>query len=270
MLVSAVQMDVVAGDVRGNMARAYRHVEVAVRRGSRVILLPEMWSTGFYYSDLVGAARAAYEPTLAFLRDVAREAEAWILGTIPQPTGEGVYNAMHWVSPSGEVAAWYRKAHLFIPTGEDERFVAGREAPGAVDIEDARAGGLVCFDIRFPEMARRLTLDGAQVLFVPAQFPHPRVEHWETLLKARAIENQVWVVAANRVGESGSLSYFGFSMVVDPWGRIVEGDDSEREGVVSAVIDLELVDEVRRRLPCPRRPDLYGSLTPAAEGDEAR
>lgn len=269
MLVSAVQMDVVAGDVRGNMERAYRLMQVAMRRGSRAILLPEMWSTGFYYSDLTGMARAAYEPTLAFLRNVAREAKAWILGSIPQPSPEGVYNAMHWVCPSGEIVAWYRKAHLFVPTGEDERFAPGRQAPEVVDLEEARAGGLICFDIRFPEMARLLALGGAQLLFVSAQFPHPRADHWETLLKARAIENQVWVVAANRVGESGSQSYFGFSMVVDPWGRIVEGDDSEREGVVSAAVDLERVDEVRRRLPCPRRPDLYGNFAPAEE-DEAR
>ena len=264
MLVSAVQMDVRTRDVRGNIERAFRHIQEAARRGSRAVLLPEMWNTGFAYPDLMDVARAAEAPTSEFLRDAAREAKMWVLGTVPEPTPSGVYNTLLWVSPTGEVAGRYRKAHLFCPTNEDEFFVAGKEAP-VVETDFASTGGLICFDIRFPELARLLTLGGAKILFVPAQFPNPRRDHWETLLRARAIENQVWVVAANRVGESGSLSFFGFSMIVDPWGRIAEGLDAPREGVVTHRIDLELVDDVRSQLPCPRRPDLYGDLRPVEE-----
>ncbi len=261
MIVSAVQMDVRTREVRTNVETAYRHIQEAARRGSRVVLLPEMWNTGFSYPDLADVARGSYGPTLTFLIETARETKTWLVGTIPEPSDSGVYNAMHWVSPNGEVVAWYRKAHLFTPTAEGEFFVAGSTCE-PVTTDFGRAGGLICFDIRFPEMARRLTLAGAAFLFVPAQFPHPRDAHWETLLRARAIENQVWVIAANRVGESGKLAYFGKSMVVDPWGEIIECEEGERERVLTAEVEPGMVDDVRRRLPCARRPDIYGDLEP--------
>lgn len=261
MIISAVQMDVRTRDVRGNIERAYRHIQEAARRGSQIVLLPEMWNTGFAYPDLAETARRSYRSTLSFLSETARETKSWLLGTVPEPSDAGVYNAMHWVSPSGEVVAWYRKTHLFTPTGEDEFFAAGSTCV-PVQTDFGKAGGLICFDIRFPEMARRLTLAGAVILFVPAQFPHPRSAHWETLLRARAIENQVWVIASNRIGESGSLSFFGKSLIIDPWGEVVSGEDRERECLVTAEVELGLVGDVRRRLPCVRRPELYGDLEP--------
>jgi len=170
-----------------------------------------------------------------------------------------VYNTLVWYSPEGELAGSYRKVHLFSPTREDEFFIAGDEVK-TVRTGEATTGGLLCFDIRFPEIARRLVLEGAQILYVAAQFPHPRAEHWEILLRARAIENQVWVVAANRVGKSGELEYFGKSMIIDPWGEIVAAEDEEREAVVTERIDLDKVDRVREMIPCRRRSDLYGDL----------
>ena len=159
-------------------------------------------------------------------------------------------------------AGAYRKVHLFSPTREDQHFHAGDEAP-VVPVEQAVTGGLVCFDIRFPELARKLVVDGATILLVAAQFPHPRSSHWETLLKARAIENQAWVVAANRVGSSGGLDYFGRSMIVDPWGEIVAAEMSEREAVVTERIRLDAVSSARELIPCRRRPDVYGDFAPA-------
>jgi predicted amidohydrolase len=117
---------------------------------------------------------------------------------------------------------------------------------------------MICYDIRFPELARRLALGGAKLLLVPAEWPNPRLHHWRTLLTARAIENQMYVVACNRTGVSGSTSFFGHSMVIDPWGEIVAEAD-EQETILQATIDLALVDEVRTRIPVfeDRRPALY-------------
>lgn len=266
MRVSAVQIDVRTRDVRGNTERAYRAIGEAARRKSHAVLLPEMWNTGFAYPDLPDVAHSSYRPTLQFMRDAARESGVWLLGSIPEPAHPKVFNTMYWISPGGDVRGEYRKVHLFSPTSEDEFFVAGDSAD-PVETDFGKTGGLICFDIRFPELARRLTLAKASLLFVPAQFPHPRADHWETLIKARAIENQVWIVAANRIGKSGRLEYFGRSMIVDPWGRIVDAEYGETEAVITADIDLTLVDEVRSRLPCKRHPQIYGNLDPHEEGD---
>lgn len=257
MLVSAIQMDVHTGEFERNRDRAYRMIQEAARRGSRLVLLPEMWNIGFVGSRLSEAVEATFRPALRFMCDVAREAKAWILGSVGEPAeGGGVHNTLFWCSPRGEVAGAYRKVHLFPPTGEEERFIAGdRAAP--VEMEFGATGGLICFDLRFPELARKLALEGAWILFVPAQFPHPRSAHWDVLLQARAIENQVWVVAANRVGKSGELEYFGRSAIVDPWGSVVAAACEEREEVVTAEVSRDRVEAVRSALPCPRRPGVY-------------
>jgi Predicted amidohydrolase len=267
MLVSAVQMDVRTRDLEGNIDRAYRHVREAVRRGSQLVLLPEMWSVGFAYPDLEEVARATFEPALRFMTATAKEGKIWLVGSIPEPTPEGLYNTLFWCSPAGEVAGRYRKIHLFSPGREDEFFVSG-DTLTPVRTDWAVTGGLICFDIRFPEMARKLVLEGATLLLVAAQFPHPRIAHWQTLLKARAIENQVWVVASNRVGQSGEWEYFGHSMIVDPWGEIVAAETAEKEAVVTEQINFEAVQRVRSLIPCRRRPDLYGDLTPGEHAGE--
>lgn len=256
MIVSAIQMDVRTGDPDRNFDQAYRRIHEAARRGSQVILLPEMWNTGFMGARLAEAAEANFRPTLRFMCDAAKEAKAWILGSIGEPEGGRVYNTLFWCSPRGEVAGSYRKVHLFTPAGEEKHFAAGDKAE-PVRTEFGLTGGLICFDLRFPELARKLAVEGAWILFVPAQFPHPRSAHWDVLLQARAIENQVWVVAANRVGRSGEVEYFGRSAIIDPWGNVVEAAYEEREGVVTAEVSHERVEEVRSALPCPRRPEVY-------------
>jgi predicted amidohydrolase len=125
-------------------------------------------------------------------------------------------------------------------------------------IEGVPAAMMICYDIRFPELARTLALGGAKVLFVPAEWPHPRLHHWKTLLTARAIENQMFVVACNRVGRSVDTDFFGHSLVLNPWGEtLVEGDETER--ILQATLELDEVDRVRKTIPIfeDRRPGLY-------------
>ena len=124
--------------------------------------------------------------------------------------------------------------------------------------DECVAGVCICYDIRFPEMARSLALSGAKVLFVSAEWPHPHLHHWRTLLMARAIENQMYVVACNTVGESGDTSFFGHSMIIDPWGEIVV-EGGEGEEIVIGEVSISLVDEIRSRIPIfeDRRPEIY-------------
>ena len=120
------------------------------------------------------------------------------------------------------------------------------------------AGGAICYDLRFPELFRRYALDGALFCLLPSEWPHPRLAHWRTLLRARAIENQMFVVACNRVVETGDNRFFGHSAVIDPWGEtLVEGDESEV--LLFATLDTALVADVRQRIPvfADRRPAAY-------------
>lgn len=261
MRISVIQMDIRKGDIRGNWDRAYSGLQKAARYQAQIVLLPEMWSTGFAYPELSILAEGALAPTLKFLGDAAREARMWILSSLPEVHGEQVFNTLYFVSPTGEIAAQYRKIHLFPPLREDEFLVAG-DVVVTASTEWGPIGGMICFDLRFPELGRLLALAGAKVLFVPAQFPYPREDHWVTLLRARAIENQVFVVGCNRVGSDGDLGFFGQSCVIDPWGRVMDALD-DRPGVLAATLDLDDVDKVRGRIPCweMRRPDVYGWLS---------
>lgn len=258
MRVSIVQMNVQPEDVRGNWDKAYVGLQDAARRHSQTILLPEMWSTGFS-PRIRDVARDAFLPTLDFLRDAAKEAGAWVLSSIPEISDDRVFNTLFYVSPKGEVAGRYQKIHLF-PLIEEHAYITAGSLPLTVDTPWCRIGGMICFDLRFPELARRLALLGARVLLVPAQFPHPRQDHWITLLRARAIENQLYMVAANIVGSSGKQEFFGHSCVVDPWGQVCDALD-DQPGVVTVDLDLDTIETVRSRLPAwpARRADVYGN-----------
>jgi predicted amidohydrolase len=141
---------------------------------------------------------------------------------------------------------------------EEEKHLTAGNRLGLYAMDGQTTGSVICYDIRFPEWIRTYALQGMKVLFVPAQWPNPRLQHWRQLLIARAIENQMYVVACNRVGFGGGSEFFGHSLVIDPWGEVI-AEGSEREEVVQAQIDLALVDEVRSRIPVftDRRTSLY-------------
>jgi predicted amidohydrolase len=140
---------------------------------------------------------------------------------------------------------------------EDLFLKAGNKAL-LCDTSIGKMGVLICYDIRFPELARRLTLEGAEMLVVPAEWPHPRLDHWRTILKARAIENQLFVMAANRCGKQGMVRFCGNSMIVNPLGEVIS-EAGEREEAITAEIDLSIVTKYRKDMPAlkDRRPEVY-------------
>jgi omega-amidase len=247
--VAAIQMQVVSGEPRKNIIRAEAMLNEAARKGAQAALLPELWTTGYALERFEELAEDCAGMTLEFLQGEAKRLGMAIVGgSFPEKRPDGIYSTCYIIGADGSQLAAYSKEHLFPLLKEPQFLKAGK--PGVVtDTRLGKWGTLICFDIRFPESARQLAYRGARVLWVPAEWPHPRLEHWRTLLRARAIENQLFVVAANRTGQGDNSNWCGHSTIIDPWGNIL-AEAAEDETVLVADLDMGLVDEVRRRIPC--------------------
>ncbi|MDF2719795.1 MAG: nitrilase [Paenibacillus sp.] len=260
LTIAMLQMDIAIGEPGANFAKLAQMMEEAVRTDPKpdVIVFPEMWNTGYALDRIRDIADRNGERTAEFISGFCRKHGVNVVaGSVAELDGERVRNTIYAFDREGIRTAEYSKIHLFRLMDEEKYLHAG-DRPGLLDVDGVPSGMMICYDIRFPELARKLALGGAKLLFVPAEWPHPRLHHWRTLLTARAIENQMYVVACNRVGTSGTTSFFGHSMVIDPWGEIMaEGDESER--ILKAEIDLSVVDKVRSTIPvfADRRPELY-------------
>ncbi len=247
--VAAIQMQVVSGEPRKNMVRAEAMLREAARQGAQAALLPELWTCGYARDKWASIAREHASQTLDFLRNEARRLNMAIVGgSFPTGGPDGIYSTCYTIRPDGEVVSRYSKEHLFPLLNEPDYLRPGSPTP-PVSTPVGKWASLICFDIRFPESARQLAYGGARVLWVPAEWPHPRLEHWRTLLRARAIENQFFVVAANRCGEGDGSHWCGHSTVIDPWGNIL-AEAEEDECVLVSDLNMGLVDEVRARIPC--------------------
>jgi len=256
IVVGVVQFDVVEGGLESNLTRGFQGLMKLAEAGCHLAVLPEMWSCGFDNGNL--ASMAMETPgILARLQAFAAREKMVVAGSLPEAVDGAVVNTLYVIDRDGEVRGAYRKIHLFSPTGEETYFAAGSQAVVA-DTSIGRLGLMICYDLRFPELARGLVLDGAEILVVPAQWPDARLAHWETLLKARAIENQCFVVGANRVGRSGSLIYKGASQVVSPLGdELAHGGSAD--GEVVGVMEAKRMIAARESVPCleERRPMCY-------------
>jgi len=228
-------------------------------KGCRLLVLPEMWFCGFSPTDLRSLAMCTAD-MLARWRDQCRRASVVLVGSMPEIEGEHLFNTSYVVDGDGAVVGRYRKTHLFSPNGEHKRFSPGQSMV-VCDTQWGRLGLLICYDLRFPELSRRLALEGAQVLCVSALWPSVRIRHWDLLLRSRALENQLFVVGCNGCGRDGELVYGGGSAIIGPTGECLSGL-SDGEGWISAELDLDQIESVRRAIPCwaDRREDLYGNL----------
>jgi omega-amidase len=258
--LAIVQMNIIAGNPEVNFAKMEARLEEAAGLSPKpdLIILPEMWNTGYALTEIRSLADPDGKRTKAIVSAFCRKHGIQVLaGSIAQLRGEKVTNTVHVFDRDGSEIAEYSKIHLFQLMNEHLHLTSGDQA-GLFELEDHPAATMICYDIRFPELARKLALGGAKILFVPAEWPHPRLHHWRTLLQARAIENQMFVVSCNTVGESGGTSFFGHSMVIDPWGEVI-AEAEEEEKILTAEIDLALVDEVRGRIPvfADRKPGIY-------------
>src|SRR5512134_983675 len=244
---AVLQFRIDMGEVEANAGRAFALLREAADRGAALCVLPEMWSTGFAYDRLTALARTT--PGIVHdLRAFASENRLVIAGSLPERVGRSVYNTLYVVNATGAVTGQYRKAHLFQPSGEHLHFRKGTRADVALT-DLGVVGPHICYDLRFPELSRKYFLEGAGLFCVSAQWPSVRKAHWELLTAARAVENQLFVVAANATGRSGDFHYVGGSAIVSPLGERI-ADAGEGEGLAVAEIDPSVVADFRRRIPC--------------------
>jgi predicted amidohydrolase len=268
MRAAAVQLTATADRDR-NLDTADRLTREAAARGAELVLLPEKWSVYGRPEDIVAGAEPLDGPALTWARGAARELGIdLVAGSIAEHVEgaeRGANTSVH-IGPDGEDRAVYRKVHMFdVEVGGRVYRESEIEAPGEELVVTETADGVevglsICYDVRFPELYRILAVRGARVLTVPAAFTLTTTrEHWEVLLRARAIEDQCYVIAANQVGEPApGIQTGGRSMIVDPWGLVL-AQAPDAECVVVADLDLDRLADVRAKLPslANRRPVAY-------------
>jgi omega-amidase len=246
--VSLVQMDVKKGNPRANWTAMQQYTLEAAQRGADLVVFPELWDAGVAYEKGKEMASSLSGGLFAQVVALARQHNIHILGSLYEKRGTGVYNTLAVISPRNGVMGAYRKIHLFSLMGEDKWLLPG-EAPLVIDLPWGRTAFGICYDLRFPELFRRYANDRTEVVIMPMSWPHPRLEHYRTLLRARAIENQCYMIAVNRMGEDeDGTRYVGHSSIIDPWGDSVL-EAGEIEGHFTVKIDIDKVHQVRRELP---------------------
>ena len=258
--ISLGQMQIALGDVRKNVNTAEEMIAEAAQRGSHLVVLPELWSTGYALDQSRELANPLNVGVFAQMATLATQNKISVVGSALEKRGLEVTNSSKFFAPNGRLMGVYRKVHLF-RLMEEDRWLQPGEAPLIMDLPWGTTGMAICYDLRFPELFRRYALQGAKLVIIPAEWPIDRIDHWRTLMIARAIENQCFMVACNSVGQTGNTNFGGHSMIVDPWGKIVM-EIGETPMLATAEIDLEYVDVIRNRIPVfeDRRPDVYGTL----------
>jgi len=246
-----------AGEPEANLARGLDAVS-EVAQHSDVVCLPELFTAGYDLDRMAAVAIEAGDPIYQALADAAHRHGIYLVaGSVPERRGGRVLNTTFVFRPDGRELARYSKAHVFSLTGEDRVFVGGDQVV-AFDSPWGKMGLTICYDLRFPELYRKLALMGALVIFVPAQWPMARLLHWRTLLQARAIENQCFLVGVGRAGFEGDYEFAGHSCAVDPLGKVIveAGEGPER---FMADLDFEVLHRFRKKITCfaDRRPELY-------------
>lgn len=263
MKVSAIQLPILLGNRLHNVTTMERMVNDAAAMRPDVIVLPELWTTGFYprpiqrFSDLDGDS---------ILKNMSRLAEKYMVnivaGSVPVNRNGKIYNSSYVFNRSGHLVTTYDKVHLFSPSGEARDFAAGNRAVTFM-LDGIKCGLAICYDLRFPEFIRKLALEEISVLFIPAAWPIERILHWDTLIRARAIENQMFVVAVNGISDPDDNDFHlgGSSAIIDPWGEILaQASTNKLEGeAIQANLRIAMQYKIHETIDVfkDRRPEIY-------------
>lgn len=262
--ISLIQMEIHDGEKKRNLMNALDHLENISDQSTLpdIVCLPELFTTGYDLKNVDRLAESLDHPspgnTITKIREIS-ENKFVVIGTILEKQDNNFYNSAFILDKSGEIIGKYRKTHLFSPMLEKEYLTPG----GSINtfrissLNNIKIGLAICYDLRFPELFRTMALAGADLIFVPSEFPSPKKDVWKTLLIARAIENQVFCVGVNRVGRGKSDLFFGTSMITNGDIHHILGTSPT---IKSFEINLSTLDRIRKTLPLlkDRREDLYG------------
>lgn len=262
MKIAMAQMEVFSGKPSENTQRMETTIANAAQRGVDVVVFPEMTDTGYDMPTILKNASDWSSGPAQRLRSAADKHNINVIAGISEKDSSGVYNAIIVIDRNGDVVGRYRKTHLITAAPmHEEKFLGFGEELVICLLDGVKIGLMTCYEIRFPEIARRLAFSGAEILVIPAAFPLVRLPHWEILTRARAIENQVFVAAISRVGSdfSDSLQFCGTSTVYDPYGAVLASSSQIHESLVTANLDLNQIKVVREQIKLHQdvREDLY-------------
>ena len=259
MKAACLQMDMLLGKPEENFSHAAELVKRAMKDKPDVLVLPETWNTGFFPRENLQALcdRDGIQVKQVFGALAERNQVNIVAGSVSNVRGGKVYNTAMVFDRTGVCIASYDKTHLFTPMGEDNCYTPGDRLCTFV-LDGVKCGLIICYDVRFPELTRSLTVPGLDMLFVVSQWPKVRTFHLRSLTTARAIENQMFLVCCNSCGTAGQTVYGGNSAIIDPWGETV-ALAGETEEILTADCDLQILTNIRGSIPVfrDRRPSLY-------------
>lgn len=258
--ISLLQMSIKPGDPEANRNKAADMIKQALKAKTKpdILILPEMWTTAYQLGDIAATCDQNGMPTSQLIAAQAKEGRVNIVaGSYASMQDRKVFNTAYVFDRRGNNIAKYQKIHLF-KLMDEQRYIESGDSTCTFKLDGIKCGIIICYDLRFPELTRKLALDGIKLLFVPAQWPAARLEHWITLLKARAIENQIFIIAVNRAGEKPEDEFLGNSMVINPWGEVI-AKAGYKEQIIKAEIDLNMIDRAKAKIDIlgDRVPELY-------------
>src|SRR5881392_529893 len=261
MKIAVAQISCSLGDSEANLAKVHDLSRTAKDVGAELIVFPEMTDTGYSMSVIQKYAGHWKNGFVPGLEEIASELSIAIVSGVSERDGSSIYNSQVLVDAKGDVLAKYRKTHLYAvaPVEEQTCFAQG-DAFATFVLGGLHFGFSICYDLRFPEMYRKMATEQKVGAFiVSSAWPFPRVEHWCVLAQARAIENQSYVIASNRVGKDDDLWFCGSSAIIDPRGVVIAAASADREELIHADMSQELILSVRSRVEsfAHRRKDLY-------------
>ncbi len=261
MKIAVAQISCSLGDPEANLSKVRDFSHKAKELGAKLLVLPEMTDTGYSMPVIQKHASDWRTGFVRGLQEIAKKLSIAIVSGVSERDGSSIYNSQILIDAKGGIAAKYRKTHLYAVTPvEEQTCFAPGDAFVSFNLGELRFGFSICYDLRFPEMYRKLvTEQNVGALLISSAWPFPRVEHWCVLAQARAIENQAYVIASNRVGKDDDLWFCGRSAIIDPRGVVIAAASADREELIHADLSQDLVQSVRRRVQslAHRRQDLY-------------
>lgn len=261
MKIAAAQISCAPGDLQANLAKVADFSARARKAGTQLIVFPEMVDTGYSMPAIQKHATSWSEGAVPKLQAVAKELSLAIVAGVSDRDGSRIYNAQVFIDVHGKVIGKYRKTHLVTAAPLDERpYVTAGDAFTSCEIDKFNLGLTICYDLRFPEVRRALAVGQQVNVFLNSSaWPFPRVEHLRILALARAIENQSYLILANRVGTDDGVTFCGTSAIIDPYGAIVAAASIDREELIQAEVSEDVIKSVRSRMAIfdHRRPELY-------------